>query len=58
MPCKHKSKILTCKWCSQHICFNCVDLKAHECPEIAASVAAATLTLEAKLPKVIAPRVR
>jgi len=58
MPCAHKFKLLTCKWCRQPVCSRCVDLKAHDCPEIAASVAAAKLALEAKLPKVVAPRVR
>ena len=58
MPCLHKSKLLTCKWCNQGVCAKCVDLNTHQCPEIAASVAAAKLALEAKLPKVVAPKVR
>lgn len=58
MPCPHKSKLIACKWCKQAVCVNCVDLNAHQCPEIAASIAAAKLTLETKLPKVVAPKAR
>lgn len=57
MKCAHKHRLLSCKWCSQAVCANCLDLKAHACPNIAASLGAAKAKLASQLPKVVASKV-
>lgn len=55
--CAHKPKLLLCTKCGGRVCSACVQLEVHGCPGLQAAKKAELAGLEARLVKVVAPKV-